>query len=330
MRIQPLFSHSLLVVSLVVASFTQGCAAESAETSEVRPSTTSPGARLALGVMGIDAMSSSSSRDSLDARRYRAVAGYITAEVERRNPGHLDIIATDVASSDPLRTEAAFQWLNDALESAANSTRVLAAVKADALFAGSRFQSLGEGDIGIRNTGGGNAEGSGSESNGNVPDPGKGADGRYGDDRTGLSGAVADAADLAKGSTPSAVAQRAADLVGVDNGSIQPDPNSRLGAYAATAGYPDGTVGSAVHNAIGTIYAGLGTYGEENIGRVFNSSAAQSLYGDPVDSQSGLEMAQIEHNYWQNVAKEDPYSAGGKLGSAFNPTTRDWLQKNIF
>jgi hypothetical protein len=41
-------------------------------------------------------------------------------------------------------------------------------------------------------------------------------------------------------------------------------------------------------------------------------------------------MAEIEHRYWENVKKEDPSSAGGRLGSAFSPATRDVLQRQLF
>ena len=116
----------------------------------------------------------------------------------------------------------------------------------------------------------------------------------------------------------------------IDRGELVPDPESRLGAYAATKGYPPGSVGEAVHNAIGTIYIALGNYGEERIGRVFNSAEARALYNHPVDSQAGALMAAIEERYWQNVRAEDAWSPGGQLGSAFSPAVRDFLQRNIF
>jgi hypothetical protein len=74
----------------------------------------------------------------------------------------------------------------------------------------------------------------------------------------------------------------------------KPDPESRLGAFYATRGYKSGTVDSAVHRAI---YLAFGTAGEEKIGRVFNSEAATALYNHPVESASGICMAEIEHLY---------------------------------
>jgi hypothetical protein len=119
-------------------------------------------------------------------------------------------------------------------------------------------------------------------------------------------------------------------LARINAGTLQPDPNSRLGAYAATAGYPPGTVGEAVHNAIGTIYRVLGNAGEEQIGTVFNSSEARSLYGRPLTPQTSRQIATIEHSYWERVRAADPLSLGGNLGSAFGVGSRDLLQRYLF
>jgi hypothetical protein len=120
-----------------------------------------------------------------------------------------------------------------------------------------------------------------------------------------------------------------ATLDSVDNGAMSPDPSSRLGAYAATANYPEGTVGYAVHNSIGDIYRTLGTAGEEHIGDVFNSPDARALYNESVHSDASLKMAQTEYSYWQDVRAENPYSLGGNLGSAVPPAARDYIQQNI-
>lgn len=155
---------------------------------------------------------------------------------------------------------------------------------------------------------------------------------RQGDGRSGVLGALSDAAGALRDVvTPSATAaQRVAALRAVDRGEVQPPPDSRLGAYAATRGYPRGTVGHAVHNAIGTLYATMGTYGEERIGRVFNSREARALYNQPVNGPAGRRMAALEHRYWESVRREDPLSAGGQLGSMFDPNARDFLQRNVF
>jgi hypothetical protein len=126
------------------------------------------------------------------------------------------------------------------------------------------------------------------------------------------------------------IIERAQNLSAVNNGTMTPDPNSRLGAYAATSGYPDGTVGNSVHNAIGTIYMGMANIGQEDIGKVFNSPEAKSLYNDPVNSPSSKCMAKIEYSYWQQVRSENGLSIGGQAGSAFGPGFRNWLQQNVF
>lgn len=120
------------------------------------------------------------------------------------------------------------------------------------------------------------------------------------------------------------------DLRAIDEGRLKPDPDSRLGAYDATKGYKEGTVGHSVHNAIGTIYAALGTTGEEKIGTVFNSPEAKKLYDQPVNSDASKKIAQMEYDYWAKTRKDNPWSVGGFLGTQFGPGTRDWLQKNIF
>ena len=67
-------------------------------------------------------------------------------------------------------------------------------------------------------------------------------------------------------------------LYDIDHNNLQVDLDSRLGAYFATKGYEEGTVGNAVHRAIGTIIIIFGTFGEEKIGTVFNSAEAKKLY----------------------------------------------------
>lgn len=155
---------------------------------------------------------------------------------------------------------------------------------------------------------------------------------RVGDRHQGVLGALRDSAGLlADAVNPSAtIAQRVTALAAVDRGAVQPPRDSRLGAYAATRGYPPGTVGHAVHNAIGTIFSTLGTYGEERIGSVFNSPEARALYSQPVDGPAGRRMAALEHRYWDMVRREDPLSAGGQLGAAFDPAARDFLQREFF
>ncbi len=116
----------------------------------------------------------------------------------------------------------------------------------------------------------------------------------------------------------------------IDEGRLKPDPNSRLGAYLATRGFPPGTVGHSVHNAIGTIFLGLGNLGEEQIGTVFNSDAARALYHQPVDGPASRQIAEMEYAYWAQVRRQNPWSIGGRLGTMFGPDSRDVLQRWIF
>lgn len=258
---------------------------------------------------------------TIKARRYEALVSHLLVLVEQKYPGQLDANLEGLSSKDPARVLAAHGWFDGAFDRVVNSPEMLSAVKGDPLFEGVSIQS-DLGGLQLENTGSGSGSGAGS---GNTNDIGKGPDGKYGDNRTGASGALEDAKDQQPG-----LLDKLDTLSKIDRGELTPNPDSRLGAYAATAGYPPGTVGNAVHNAIGTIYGTFGTFGEENIGRVFNSPQAQALYNQPVDSDAGLQMATIENQYWNNVRQEDPWSPGGNMGSAFSPSVRNWLQKHIF
>jgi hypothetical protein len=312
----PLF----LLLSPVLAA---GCSDSSDAAPPSASKSTGHGASLARAMLGAAPKGETTESAPIGARRYDALVGHMVALIEQKYPGQLDRYSTDLGSDDLVKVTAARTWLEGAYEDVGTSAALEQAVHADPLFSGVTFKSTS--DLRLQNTG----SGSGTGSSAGTPNLGKGADGRYGDGRTGPMGAARDAADLAAGSNAAGVGVRAGQLAAVDLGLSTPNPDSRLGAYAATAGYPSGTVGAAVHNAIGGIYAGLGTYGEENIGRVFNSPDAKALYGQPVDSDAGKQMAAIEQQYWSNVANEDPYSAGGKLGAAFSPAARDWIQRHM-
>jgi hypothetical protein len=235
--------------------------------------------------------------------RSEAMATHVLAVLERAEPGSLDRFSNEMRSKDEKRIVAAFISMRARLAAVTDSPELGAELESDPLFAGKLVPT------------------SSSSFGGHVADLGRGADGRFGDSNTGAWGAIRDTAGLV--AIPSG-------LRSVDRGTYVPDPDSRLGAYAATRGYPPGSVGEAVHNAIGTIYVLLGTYGEEKIGRVFNSPEARALYNQPVESPAGALMAAIEQRYWANVANEDPASPGGQLGAAFSPTVRDALQRRIF
>lgn len=150
--------------------------------------------------------------------------------------------------------------------------------------------------------------------------------GRYGDDHTGPIGT---ALDVAKLMTAPSLPERVIRLNRVESGIIVPDPDSRLGAFAGTHGYPRGTVGNAVHLGIAAIYMYLGDAGQENIGRVFNSPEARALYSQPIDSAANLEIARIEYEYWSNVHKEDPWSMGANMATQLSPEVRAAAQSLI-
>lgn len=125
-------------------------------------------------------------------------------------------------------------------------------------------------------------------------------------------------------------ASRLRNLNDIDRGTVSAEASTRLGAYEATRGYQQGTVGYAIHNAIGDIYLLLGDVGQEKIGLVFNNPITQTLYDLPVSSWANLAVATIEYNYWLGVRQADWTSFGGYAGAAFTPEVRAWLQENVY
>ena len=118
------------------------------------------------------------------------------------------------------------------------------------------------------------------------------------------------------------------DLIRVESGKYVPkDLESRLGAFYATREYKPCTIGRAVHRAIGAIYLGFGSVGEEKIGRVFNDPAAKAFFSDSIWSSSNDCVAAIEHRYWSNVKNEDGMSFGGLLGAFVQPGDRSKIQQ---
>ncbi len=275
------------------------------------------GQAFARGVLGTAPQGTLPGDATIEAKRFDAFIGHLLTAIEDKYPGGLDQRLAELQTGKVDAMIAAHSWMDGAVAELSDSQQVRDALSRDPLFSGVNIQA--HGGLSLLNTGG---SGSGS---GSTPNVGKGADGKYGDGRTGMMGAMKDLGDLTTGA-----GSRGDIKQSVDDGKLTPDPESRLGAYAATKGYPAGTVGNAVHNAIGTIYSTLGNYGEEKIGRVFNSPEAKALYDQPVDSDAGRQMAAIEQQYWANVKSEDGASPGGNLGAAFSPGVRDWLQRHIF
>lgn len=301
-----------------LAACTVGCSSDEEEKVDDSPPN---GVEIARGALGVGRGEKGAEAD---------VAKQITDEIERQFPGRLAQIEGELKSLDAARIVNGKKLLDESFAAAAGEEEYPAATVDGTVDADPEPEAT-EGDLAP--LGGSLVEGQASltcqpvrDAQGRAIRVGRGANGRFGDDRSGASGAARDALDL--GSPPVAVLVQM--LRDVDAGRLNPPRESRLGAYAATKGYPSGTVGHAVHNAIGTIFATLGVYGQERIGVVFNSSQARALYNQRVDSCASYQMAYIEHLYWQACAEEDSLSAGGQLGNAFNPRSRDLLQRNIF
>ena len=325
------FATIAAITCLTALPLAAGCSAADTK-EEPRPPATmapTPGMELVRGVVGA---SQPGSADAADPQ-LRELADAVAAEIDAEAPGRLAQIVDDLRSRDGERVVAAKILLDRSLADAARSSTFARGAGQGSLLT----QSLHPLD--------GTGTGSGATSSGSpLVDAGqqllceqpKGTDGMplhlgrtngsYGDGRTGASGALGDTTDLVDTTDVNVLRT----LGRVDSGALTPDPESRLGAYAATRGYPAGTVGNAVHNAIGTIYVTFANYGQEKIGRVFNAPEAKALYDQPVASCAGMQMALLEYQYWQDVTSEDGFSPGGRMGSMFNPTVRNLLQTNVF
>lgn len=286
---------------------------------------------LVRGLLG--ARSVASTEDRATSRAYDAVADALVAEIDAASPGRVARLEADLRSNDPERMVAAKKEIDQALAGAAASDGLARRIAGGGLVTqGLRpLDQAGSGSLVM--PGGDKLAGDASKL---ICEQPKGSDGMpmhlgsvggtYGDSRTGLTGAARDTPDLVDTTDLNLFRT----LRRVDSGELTPNPDSRLGAYAATGGFPAGTVGNAVHNAIGTIYITFANYGQENIGRVFNSPEARALYNQPVASCAGAQMAMLEYQYWSDVRAEDPASPGGNMGSAFNPTIRNLLQTTVF
>ena len=115
------------------------------------------------------------------------------------------------------------------------------------------------------------------------------------------------------------------ELYAVDHYNKQVDPASRLGAYQATAGYKEGTVGNTAHRAIGTMYVLWGSWAEDRIGLLFRTVKMRLLLPLPVTSKAESIFNQIEYKDWE---KQD--DIGGELATFFPPDVRTWVEVHIF
>lgn len=105
------------------------------------------------------------------------------------------------------------------------------------------------------------------------------------------------------------------------------DPDSRLGSYEITAGYPEGTVGNTLHRAIGSIYTLLGSIAQDDVGKLFRDPSMVSLYSLPVDSWAESQVNDQEYLFWASKSPED---LGRRMATIFSPSVRRWLQIHIF
>lgn len=305
-------------VALALLAAVVGCAAgeeEPVEGAGANLVSTRNGAELARGVLGAPLAGRQGEARSGSKAKIADVADGFVDTIESDRPGTLARISVDLGSRDPERVIAAKKLLDEVIAGAVKSTSILSNVKRNTNIA--PIEATVPLIFGIGET----------STECVLPTEHLGlVNGRYGDGRGGFGGALADTQDLVDTTNPNLLET----LRRIDDGELVPDLESRLGAYYATRGYPEETTGHAVHGAIGTIYLALANYGQEKIGRVFSSAQAKALYMAPVESCASLQIATLEHRYWSDVAEEDGFSPGGRLGAMFNPAARDFLQQNVF
>jgi len=116
------------------------------------------------------------------------------------------------------------------------------------------------------------------------------------------------------------------NLIKVESGALMPDPTSRLGAFAATLDYNEGTVGYGVHIAIALIYLILGDNFDEEIGTFYNSAKAKAQFPHPADSPHNLQFATLEYEYWSGIKSRNSNAVGATLALAFSPESRAVIQ----
>jgi hypothetical protein len=307
-----------LAVSAALFAFAGGCSDEPGDASAPASAAPPGDGDLVRGLLGGRAPGAAEDRAS--AKAYDAVVEAVLARLDAREAGFVTRIERELRSHDPTRMVAAKKELDAALGGVAADPTL--AERGGLLT--QALRPMGEPTQLV------------TDASQLLCEQPKGQDGQplhlgrvngtFGDDRSGIGGAARDTGDLVDPQDWNLLRV----LGRVDDGTLVPDPDSRLGAYAATRGYPVGTVGHSVHNAIGTIYVTFANYGQEKIGRVFNSPEARALYNQPVASCAGYQMALLEYQYWSDVRGEDGLSPGGNMGSAFNPTARDLLQRHVF
>ena len=252
---------------------------------------------------------------------YDIVVEHIIELLESEEPGSMERFGAALQSEDVEERGEAWESMYERVNELSNSVELMDLLMADPLFADHWDDEVyDEGDVifdrrTLRRTD--------DPCKGPVPDLGS-VNGVYGNGKNGYFETFKDALKTAAQS----YALNSLILTGIEAGTGPiPDPESRLGAFYATKGYPADTVGNAVHRAIGAIYLVFGTAGEEKIGRVFNDPRAKMMFNKPIKSWYSRCIAEVEYQYWANVKEENPDSFGGNLGKAARPRLRDCIQQ---
>jgi len=121
------------------------------------------------------------------------------------------------------------------------------------------------------------------------------------------------------------VGNRRHTLYQMDHDKYTPELSTRAGAYYGTKGYKEGTIGNVAHHAIGTLIVIFGSFGEDDVGTLFNSQRMKNLYPKPINSPESEEFNLLEYKYWKTK-----HDAGGVMASMFPPFVRKLIEYGVF
>lgn len=110
----------------------------------------------------------------------------------------------------------------------------------------------------------------------------------------------------------------------------QIDQYGRLGAMLAAKDFKHDQVGYGVYPSIRLIHLLFGNFGQQHIGRIFNSPEAQAIMKKPRTTENHLELGKMEYDYWiSQLGKGDtfPDELMIKFGAAVNPEWRAFIQE---
>ncbi|MFJ2025387.1 hypothetical protein ACIODW_16540 [Streptomyces sp. NPDC087897] len=124
-------------------------------------------------------------------------------------------------------------------------------------------------------------------------------------------------------------------LLSLRNASEPPGANDRAGLIEdMNTRYGDQqTLGKVVALSAGTLKALYGEKGSEGIRAFFKRNDVVDLCNVPLDSpkfgEASKQLAEMEYAHWSALKEADPNALGPRAGAAFDPFSRDLIQKGL-